>query len=298
MSKEMNKKTYEKGQTLLFVVVAVTIALSVGIAVSTRTISSLRRVTRTDTSTRVIAAAEGGIENMLGRTYFELDQAKEAVNCEAIGAEKQLIGSTSSCVYNFNPVDVEGGGDLISSRAIVKVETYNSNEEGGGYSFDLIPGEVMEVVLYDGTSQYGPSDIQICWDKPESAVYYYSYDEDGNVKKGGLYTSDFPYGSDVSGLFKDEDDPSDSDVYTEYCKVVNLVDFAYGLRIKVLYNGSKVAVFPTSGNLPIQGYKLTSIGEIVTDEGSEEKATVIVHKSFPFAADIFDYGIYTPSVLQ
>jgi len=47
-----------KGQALLFVIVAVTMAMAVGISVSTQTISSLRRASRTDTSARVIAAAE------------------------------------------------------------------------------------------------------------------------------------------------------------------------------------------------------------------------------------------------
>jgi hypothetical protein len=299
MFKEMNKKTYEKGQTLLFVVVAVTIALAVGISVSTRTISSLRRVTRTDTSTRVIAAAEGGIENMLGRTYSELDQAKEAANCEAIGAELQLIGSTSSCVYNFNPVDVEGGGDLISSRAVVKVETFNSNEEDGGYSFDLQPGAIREV--YIPSFLYAPNTIQICWENQDSAVFYSSYNSDGDVLKGGLYpNSGFSHDGEVSGVFDSVGDaPFDrSSLGYNYCLDVNLIDNHHGLRIKVLYSDSKVVVFPTSGELPTQGYKLTSRGEIVTNEGSEEKATVIVHKTFPYAPDIFDYGIYTPGLLQ
>ena len=61
MSKKINTKynkyTYQKGQTLLFVIVGVTIALAIGIAVSTRTLSSLRRAARSDTSARVIAAA-------------------------------------------------------------------------------------------------------------------------------------------------------------------------------------------------------------------------------------------------
>ena len=84
------------------------------------------------------------------------------------------------------------------------------------------------------------------------------------------------------------------------CKTVDLVGSPYGLRIKVLYNDSKVAVFPSSDDisLPPQGYKFTSRGEIVTGSGSEEKATVIVHKSLPYASDIFDYGIYTPETLS
>jgi len=154
----------------------------------------------------------------------------------------------------------------------------------------------MEVVLDDGTTQYSQSDIQICWDGNESAIYYYSYDKDGNVKKGGLYTSGFSYGSNVSDLIEQI---SDANLDPYYCETVSLVNnSSYGLRIKVLYNDSKVVVFPTDGTLPIQGYKLTSTGEITTGEGSEEKATVIVHKSFPFASDIFDYGIYTPKTLN
>lgn len=302
MNKILNKKTYETGQTLLFVIVAVTIALAVGIAVSTRTISSLRRVSRTDTSTRVIAAAEGGIENMLGRTYNQLDDAIGEVNCDSIGADLELIGSDSSCVYTFNPDP--GDEDLISSRAVVQVETFNSNEStsGGvdGYTFELGPGLMREV--YIPSSSYAPNTIQICWANENSAVYYSSYSPNGEVQKGGLQPdSGLPYaGLLVSDLFDDYVElPADrADLGYTSCKDIDLVGSHHGLRIKVLYDTSKVGVFPIGGQLPIQGYRLTSIGEVVTGQGSEEKATVIVHKTFPYAPDIFDYGIYTPGTLN
>jgi hypothetical protein len=296
MYKNINERKFEKGQTLLFVVVAVTIALSVGIAVSTRTISSLRRVSRTDSSTRVIAAAEGGIENMLGRNFTELDAAIGANDCGAIGATQELIDdSVSSCVYNFTPTEP----DIISSRAVVSVEKYNSNIEGSdGYSFDIVPGEVMEIALSVGTDIYEESQIEICWENRDSAIYYYSYNPDGEARRGGLYDSGFPYALNLSGRFTDSGVSSGPQ---GYCKTVDLVSDAYGLRIKVLYDeeGSNVAVFPTgTEQLPVQGYLLTSRGEIMTGEESEERATVIVRKSYPFPADIFDYGIYTPVILD
>ena len=108
-------------------------------------------------------------------------------------------------------------------------------------------------------------------------------------------SSGFSHSSDVSDIF--EQSNSNRAEYP-YCSTVNLVSNPYGLRIKVLYNQSEVAVFPTSGNLPSQGYELTSRGEISTEIGSEEKATDIVHKSYPYAPDIFDYGIYTPNTLS
>lgn len=378
------KYSNQKGQTLLFVIVAVTIAMAVGVAVSTRTIQSLKRVARTDTSARVIAAAEGGIENLLSRNYSQLNEAAYSddggrVNCAAIGAvEGPEIGT---CSYIFSstptePVDIpsecactcksckssddkclpaadagkcgvgmktcadivscdklsekncleKGGtftdcpvkipdeketniGDLISSRAVVKVEKFSTNEENeenDGYSFNLVPGSVKEVNL----EGYSSSEIKICWENAQSAIYYLSYNKDGDVLKGGLKPVDdfqFDY---ISDKFVWEGVSTEG---SYLCKTVSLVrDDRYGLRIKVLYNDSKVAVFPIGVDLPFQGYKFTSRGEIstgagVVDEdtgeistgsGSEEKATVIVYKSLPYASDIFDYGIYTPTTLS
>ena len=384
-----------KGQALLFVIVAVTMAMAVGISVSTRTIQSLRRASRTDTSARVIAAAEGGIENLLGRNYSQLDAAIDdgSVDCDAVGAVsgpesepgtcsyvfseggdggaekcteyeckctycapesegcKSVLGSSSDedspskgqiadltpepgpipvvpvpggcgtgkikCTTDVSCDDglswcngkggsfekncksweyVENSGDKISSRAIVKVETFSTNEENG-YAFDLTPGMVKEVYL--PSSSYSSNKIQICFKSNESAIYYYSYRSDGTILKGGLY----PYPGNVpSGMLSRRFEQATTankggTIGNAFCREVNLVSGHYGLRIKTLFSPTKVIVYPTSGySLPTQGYKLTSRGE-VSEGATEERATVIVHKSYPYAADVFDYGIYTPSDL-
>lgn len=290
---KVKRNKNEKGQTLLFVIVAVTIAMAVGVAVSTRTISSLKRAARTDTSARVIAAAEGGIENLLGKTFSELDGAING-DCASIGATAEDAAGTCVYVFNDNPQPDETN-DLISSQAVVKVETFEDDgEPGGGYSFSLEPGSLREVNLngYTGTNQ-----IKICWKQNSTstptAIQYYSYNANGEVKKGGLKpTTPILQLSDrfITGT---TESPYD------YCSTVTLIGTPYGLRIKALYNTSMVTVIPlnASGELPVQGYKFTSVGEIKTSSGSEEKATVIVRKSLPHAADIFDYGIYTPTTL-
>ena len=288
---KINKNKNEKGQTLLFVIVAVTIATAVGVSVSTRTIQSLKRVARTDTSARVIATAEGGIENLLSRNYSQLDKAVyDGVNppdCTAIEAETGPEAGT--CAYVFNK---DGAEDLISSRAIITVGTFSSNE-GNGYSFTTEPGSIKEVNL-DG---YRSGTIKICWVSNQAAIYYSSYNSSGGVKKGGIQPAGFANRLYLSNKFSVENESNSNPSYS-LCDTVQLVSNPYGLRIKVLYNSSKVAVFPTSGSLPTQGYKFTSRGEIVTGSGGEEKATVIVHRSYPYAPDIFDYGIYTPTTLS
>lgn len=318
-------KTNEKGQTLLFVVVAVTIALTVGIAVSTRTIGSLRRVSRTDTSTRAIAAAEGGMENLLSKNYTQLAEAVSPgeTGCIAIGAEYE---TDLGCVYYLSkgnssdggseeepieditkpidecpegmectgPVedDVKGASDdRISTRAVVAVETFSTNNPDNGYSFNLEPDDVREVNLLG----YGTNTINICWEEENTAIYYFSYNPDGEILRGGLYVD----GSSIEneGLLSLSSFNGAFVGKPGYgvCENINLIDDVYGLRIKVLYSSSRVSVFPTNDeNLPDQGYKLKSKGEIGPGSGNPETATVIVHKTYPRAASIFDYGIYTP----
>jgi hypothetical protein len=385
-----NKYTYQKGQTLLFVIVGVTIALAIGIAVSTRTLSSLRRAARSDTSARVIAAAEAGIENLLSKPDSLLISASTPSDssCEGIGAtynndlrscvyilskgesqtpppdnppqdpkceecmweegpcgkpscaDKEMLFTyrctppgcqkepETKCVYSTkcggdgigdptNPI-VEGeieeegqdinlnqpasntsgssnsqDGDKIPSRAVVSISTFNKDEHSDGYSFILSPGNVKEVVL-DG---YAPNTIQICFNNPNTAIYYFSYNKSGETLKSGIYpnTPTFPYKENLKRF--QQSNTAKLPEY-KYCINADLVkgNTKYGLRLKALYEESKVAVFPTQGaSLPTQGFLFVSRGELSTGKGSDEVATVKVRKSYSYVSDIFDYGIYSPS---
>jgi hypothetical protein len=462
-------KTKQNGQALLFVVVAATIALTVGVAVSTRTIGSIKRSTRTDTSARIIAVAEGGMENLLSRNYTQLDEAVTPGDdgCGAIGATYD--STLNKCIYYFSgsapsettcvrwendycdqeveatyidcnnpssptlpspktfeyvkpslpsvaiccPAPTYSSGNLvydptyavacrntlfqtnwypclktdpsqccvspyttylssqhptyeapgalcrsstgrnvyrscsssniyaqsfclsrgyrgvskypyigtkiesvvcgqhcveysssvdpalnqeIGSRSIVTVERFSTNTNNNGYTFNLEPDSIREVSLVDfsGTS-YGSDTMEICWDNSDALIYYYSYNQSGDVEKGGLYRNSSPYvGLEYISTF----DEAVEKVGFGTCATVNLVDDHYGLRIKVLYEASKVTVYPTnSASLTDQGYRLTSKGELTQDSGNTEVATVIVYKTYPYAPSVFDYGIYTPGSL-
>ena len=78
---------------------------------------------------------------------------------------------------------------------------------------------------------------------------------------------------------------------------INLVSSAYGLRIRSLYAATRVHVYPVGGALPFQGYKITSIGEIVSGGLKDVKETriVVVYKSYPYAASFIDAALYSAS---
>ena len=288
-----NIKTKQKGQALLFVVVAVTLALAVGVSVSTRTLNLLQRVSRTDTSQRVIAAAEGGIERLLVQTDQVLDSMEtEYPQCESMDASMggSMDGSQHNggeCIIQF----LSSPGDKITATAIVDSEKFKLNGVDN-YWFNLSPGYVKEVDLLGFTE----NSIEICWDNKDVAIYFLSYNCSGNIKKGGFYSQDFSFKGDVSGFTQ----KSGKGSYVA-CGDINLVSNPYGLRLRVLYSSSKIYVFPTTsalGSFPNQGYKITSKGQLLVENEVSDTKTIIVYRSFPYSPSVFDYAIYTGNTLR
>jgi len=147
-------KNNQQGQALLFVVVAMTIALSIGINASVRTITSLSRTTRTDTAARALAAAEGGIERFIALSTPDLEKAVEvtmgmSVDCP-VGDRRELpMHHEGSSTYdNYCMVSFDSPEDILTSQAFVTVKRYVPDF----YPFSLESGQVKEINLYDFTT--------------------------------------------------------------------------------------------------------------------------------------------------
>ena len=115
----------ESGQALLFVIVALTVALAVGVSTAFRTLSSVFRITTTDTSSRVLAAAEGGLEHFLA--YSSVDLASYAGVCTSLDYDDYPEGADSPCVVDFAPVST----DNTEAHAVVKIEAFYGDPGGG-----------------------------------------------------------------------------------------------------------------------------------------------------------------------
>lgn len=285
----------ERGQTLLFVVVAVTIALAIGVSVSTRTLNLSSRISRTDTAQRVIAAAEGGIERLLTENEVVLESLTNRpltdpnFDCSNIGIPNDV---PDGCLVQFEPSE----GDNIIAQANVKVETFNTNsKEGDHYWFNLDPGYVKEVVL----EGYDPDTIEVCWDNIDVALYFISYDSSCGVEKNGLIHETFAgvkEDKDISG-FGIASKPSREGF--DVCGDVSLISNSVGLRVRVLYDTAKVAVFPENPeDFPDQGYKMISKGELAVNNEVVAVKTIYLYKSFSYAPAFFDYGLYTTGSIQ
>ena len=267
----------QKGQTLLFVVVAVTIALAVGVSVSTRTLNLSRRITRTDTAQRVLAAAEGGVERLLVQPELFLEELeRDTPDCTPVGT----LAEDGNCLIEFAP----SGTDKVYAQALVDAQKFSLNSDDH-YWFNLEPGFVKEVNLEGYTGS-----IDICWNNTDTAIYYSSYNDSCGVEKGGSAHSAFPNFSDISGF---DETASGNDEYSA-CETISLISGTEGLRIRVLYDSAGIGVYPSDiDSFPFQGYKITSKGKLSVDNEVVDVKTIYVYKSFSYAPAFFDYGLYT-----
>lgn len=281
--RKQNLKDNQQGQALLFVVVAMTIALTIGINASVRTISSLSRTSRTDTAARALAAAEGGIERYLALSTPQLEDAISGT-CPVGSWDSH----TSACLISF---DVSG--DILTSQAFVNVERYTPSF----YPFELTSGQVKEVNLYDfnASAYYPQSTIEICWNSnPDSDLMYLSYNRSDVQERGGIYgvvnTPGAPYAREGFSSAIAGHDGYDS------CSTVDIGSNIYGLRIRSVGGDSSVAIFPTGGaDLPLQGYTITSVGRIEQDQGVTATRTIKIVRTLPYLPVSFDYALYSES---
>lgn len=259
----------EKGQVLLFVTVVMTIALSVGAAISTRTLSSISRVANIDTSNKVLSAAESAIEQYLIKEISDL---------------KELSDNNTTETVFFDDTDTN-----ISTKAQVSVEEYKlNNQEQNSIIFNLETGNIKEVNL----SSYNSS-LDLCWYNDDSAISYNIYKNSGISEKNILVTQSSSVRNQISkideGSYDNTIDPSAAG-----CTTINVESESLGIRIKALYNNTKVAIFPDNvDSFPVQGYKITAVGTLEEEGKTTASRTVVAYRSLNYLSSAFDYTFYT-----
>lgn len=308
----MNFKNQD-GQALLFVVVVMTVALSVGVGVSLRTLSTISRVTTSDTSSRVQAAAEGGIERFLVLSEEELAYAMNG-ECSSIVSDtiqdaSTIVNGKNACRVIFESVDdITSVADVVVEEAI-----FGGDSETAYYPMNIEKNRVGEVNL----EGYTGDELEVCWsaepesesDRVGSDMSFLAYTYDGQIDKynvqnvgslPGAYVADNFFSADVAG----EDKESFTDCYTITLSSSSGGTYA-GLRIMPINRDATVGVYPTRGTaLTGQGYKISAYGtllqnnEIVAVEGDGaggDQSSAIVFLSRPYLPHIFNFALYSES---
>lgn len=294
MLKQIKKD--ESGQALLFVVVALTIATVLGVSVSTRTLSSVRRTTTTDTSTKALYAAEAGIEKYLFADDSRLEDILTDVSNACIPGDTQDT-ATNTCSFTL-------GTGPITTNTQVTIDRFR-------YTQDTPSEKYFESTLNNGGTMvtnlagYTGSTVQVCFGSQGNAlpgIAYTLYNSTDVVARQGVYAylstmwytrySEFTYGS---GFVVNNSSRSFADLSYSYypCHNISTPSGSQFLAVTALGESTSIRIVPRSGyDIPYQGYKITSVGKLITNEAVTATKQIEIYRTYSFTAGFLDTSLY------
>lgn len=295
----INSRSNQQGQTLLIVIFAMSLGLLVIVNTAGRALGSVARTTQTNFYQKATAAAEGGAEIYLAKSFTDLLTLAGSCPVSQLGTIDAVPPTfPASCIERMNGASGE-------SRAFMGVESYPTGTES--LFIKSQPGETIHVNLQNFPA--GANMLRVCWKglgiENYSLSYYFLYSGligDYKVEKK-LYSCDpddpspvYDYcvlpGSGYLDKSKINDPDSSSGGY--WCYFMWLPSEPVALRIFTFPDGGDYMITALNGSteqrLAPQGYRIVSIGEVTGAGGTSlasKKATrqkVTVEKTFPYPA--------------
>lgn len=281
---KMKNPTHQRGQTLLIVVLVLAVALTIGLAVVSRSVTDIRISRQEEESARVFSAAEAGIEEALKRT----DLASGGSISGFVGDINYQVGVTS----------------LSAGQEFVFPEKIEANDVQTVWLIDHNNDGSLNLTGIPGT-YYSQSQIEVYWGDENTAsnqattpalevsLYY----KDGSNYKVKRYALDpnsiravekgfesanigaYSLGGKILRFYKNID-----------TLPVNIIP--YFLRLRLLYNTTAHLLgVKFSGNYyPVQGkcYESTAV---LRDSGTTTTTQECLFYKAP--PGIFDYVLFS-----
>lgn len=307
-------KIDNQGQVLLLVVVSLAVLLGVGLSISSQTISSITRTSRSDSLQKVTAAAEGGLESYLIKTDSELKQ-----KVESISTTTETIyypNSNTKAEITISPVKTSDGITFDTVEPGEVATFYFTNSPGTSYSNGTtclqitssgpdatltdLPDYMMNVVYKNPNTLTTFKTLNTVNSATGVPDYYdatksNNYLMDKYLYSGGAFSADTKYTYDTLGNILTttttyiKPTPCGSDNYSFNFKN------AVALRIHPLsstINNLKIKLINTTDSyLPsvVQGFKITSVGKF--DKSTDTTIrTIDAVKYLDAPSNIFDYA--------
>jgi len=268
----------QRGQALLIIVLIMVVALTVGLSIATRSITSLRTSTEEANSAQALSAAEAGLERSLtsgqiASETFLNNQAKYSTTVNTIGGNKFLLND----------------GILVSQDEGIDLWFVNHTCGTDGKSACWNSPWTGNINIYWDTNSCNTSaalEIAIISGSVTSpSLTRYAYDPCDSDPGGGRRTSNEFLVPQAGGTIQD--------------KVLNYstgdITVTNGLiaRIIPIYNNTVIGISANS-SLPSQGTLVTATGSF--GEGINKivrKLTAFqVYPSLP--EEYFTFGIFSP----
>lgn len=264
------------GQALLIIVLVMSVALTIGLAVISRSITDIRISSQEEESARVFSVVEAGIEQALKLGYAP--PGGVTIGDITATVTESNIGSGTEFVF---PNQIEAG----DTQTVWLV-----NHDAAG--------EMIETPAYTAAS------LNVCWETttPETAleVSVFYKDVSGSYKIArGAYDANASRRNDNS--FADVDAGTCAGLgrkktltWSAFSSPIDPgTDAILFLRLKPLYNKAKMGVVGlggAGGNLPSQGICFESAANLATSGVAGRARQCSFHKSPPA---VFDYVLFS-----
>lgn len=274
---KLSAKKYQEGQILLISLLVLVIALTIGLSLATRSISTLHTTSAEENSQRAFSAAEAGIERALTATTnytysAPLDNRSAYRATVNVLAGNAVPLNNSGQVLKDDPIDV-----WLSNYPDYTIPwTGDLSVYWGNATDNCTQSEstntmaALEIILISG-SKFSP------------VIDHYAFDPcNGINNSSGINRKNVNHFSDVS--------PGGPIAGRNFAYKAN-VTVSNGLlaRIIPLYAGAYISVSGATP-LPPQGTVITSVGS----SGNTQRK-IITYRSFPQApVEFYPYLIFSP----
>jgi hypothetical protein len=298
----MSKNKHESGQALLIVIFAITLGLVTLVAVSSRIVNSTKRVFIDSAYYKAQAAAEAGAEKFLAKTSDELAALLDVCTTNLYTPTGFASSIDSRCVL--------GSADgFTETRAVMAVESYPS---GDSYEVSSPANSTVSVNLGSASGS-----VKVCWhpqgqlgsEYSEVLSFYYFLDnaDQYRMEQQKYVCGDFvTWCTHGTGVYESSDSKKATDLADGDYACFNLDLTSSGrrpqlLNLMSLVNGSTYRITFDSGTVPVQGYRITSVGEVVkgtaslTSSNATRKKVVVEKSSMPNLGPWFNFAVTSVS---
>lgn len=289
MKKFISKFNNQQGQVLLVVILVMVVALTVGLALASRSITNLRNATDEEYSQKAFSAAEAGIEQFLRQTCTPsegsqaCELAKNFDNNATFTAVATPVQGASFVLNGGNPIAKDDGIDLwLSSYSEDSSLMYQSPFNG---NVTIYWGDAATEDCNENGGKVRPAALEVILIYNTKANPYskrYAVDPCGNRRSTNNFDPPASSGGTIGGVTFD------------YKTDVNSITNGLIMRIIPLYRSAKIGVegkTPDNSSLalPSQGNIITSTGSA---GGTQRKITLV--KGFPsLSSEFFQYILFS-----
>jgi hypothetical protein len=273
----MQKALNQKGQVLLIVVLAMVIALTVGLAVVSRSITNLRNSQQEVDSQKALSAAETGIEQVL-RSGANVSNSDQLTSTAYTASVSTVSGATNFLLNGNNQVSQD-------DAMYIWLTPYSTDSTKLFQDTNRWTGTLN---IYWGQDHANPCnnaalEVAVIWNtRADPRVTRYTYDPCSNrASKNGFASpsTPAPVPQTIAGI-------------NLYNLATISVTNGFLARVVPMYSDAYIGVNSNPATLPPQGIVINSVGQ--TENKTVQRA-VNVFQGYPeIPAELFPFTLFWP----